>query len=55
MANGWGSQIRSYVFMPYQLVKDERTGYESAKINDVMDGNIDGFIHTYLKNNLVVN
>ena len=55
MANGWGSQIRSYVFMPYQLVKDERTGYESAKINDVMDGDIDGFIHAYLKNNLVVN
>lgn len=49
MANGWGSQIRSYVFMPYQLVKDERTGYESAKINDVMDGNIDSFIHAYLK------
>ena len=55
MANGWGSQIRSYVFMPYQLVKDERTGYESAKINDVMDGNIDGFIHAYLKNSLLVN
>ena len=55
MANGWGSQIRSYIFMPYQLVKDERTGYESAKINDVMDGNIDGFIHAYLKNSLVVN
>ena len=55
MVNGWGSQIRSYVFMPYQLVKDERTGYESAKINDVMDGDIDGFIHAYLKNSLVVN
>ena len=55
MANGWGSQIRSYIFMPYQLVKDERTGYESAKINDVMDGNIDGCIHAYLKNSLVVN
>ena len=55
MANGWGSQIRSYVFMPYQLVKDERTGYESAKINDVMNGNIDDFIHAYLKNSLVVN
>lgn len=55
MANGWGSQIRSYVFMPYQLVKDERTGYESAKINDVMNGDIDGFIHAYLKNSLVVN
>ena len=52
MANGWGSQIRSYIFMPYQLVKDERTGYESAKINDVMDGGIDGFIHAYLKNSL---
>ena len=55
MANGWGSQIRSYVFMPYQLVKDERTGYESAKINDVMDGDIDGFIHAYLKNSLLMN
>ena len=55
MANGWGSQIRSYIFMPYQLVKDERTGYESAKINDIMDGDIDGFIHAYLKNSLVVN
>ena len=55
MANGWGSQIRSYIFMPYQLVKDERTGYESAKINDVMDGDIDGFIHAYLKNSLIVN
>lgn len=55
MANGWGSQIRSYIFMPYQLVKDERTGYESAKINDIMDGDIDGFIHAYLKNSLIVN
>lgn len=49
MVNGWGSQIRSYVFMPYQLVKDERTGYESTKINDVMNGSIDDFIHAYLK------
>ena len=45
----WGSQIRSYVFMPYTLVKDHRTGYESGNINAVMDGDIDGFINEYLK------
>lgn len=45
----WGSQIRSYVFMPYTLVKDHRTGYESGNINSVMDGDIDGFITAYLK------
>ena len=44
----WGSQIRSYVFMPYQLVKDTRTGYESSNINAVMDGDLDGFINAYL-------
>ncbi len=44
----WGSQIRSYVFMPYQLVKDTRTGYETANINNVMDGDLDGFINAYL-------
>ena len=44
----WGSQIRSYVFMPYTLVKDTRTGYESTNINAVMDGNLDGFINAYL-------
>lgn len=49
MSNGWGSQIRSYVFMPYQLVKDERTGYETAKLDKVMDGDLDGFIDAYLK------
>lgn len=49
MSNGWGSQIRSYVFMPYQLVKDERTGYETAKLDRVMDGELDGFIDAYLK------
>lgn len=45
----WGSQIRSYVFMPYTLAKDTRTGYESGNINAVMDGDIDGFINAYLK------
>ena len=45
----WGSQIRSYVFMPYQLVKDHRTDYETANIQAVMDGDIDGFINAYLK------
>lgn len=46
---GWGSQIRSYVFMPYTLVKDHRTNYENGNINAVMDGDIDGFINAYLK------
>ena len=44
----WGSQIRSYVFMPYQLVKDNRTGYETSNVNGVMDGDLDGFINAYL-------
>ncbi|MBR2297049.1 MAG: peptide chain release factor 2, partial [Clostridia bacterium] len=47
----WGSQIRSYVFMPYTLVKDTRTGYEDGNIQAVMDGEIDGFINAYLKFN----
>ena len=45
----WGSQIRSYVFMPYTLAKDTRTGFESTNINAVMDGELDGFINAYLK------
>mgnify|MGYP000131044065 FL=1 len=45
----WGAQIRSYVFMPYTLVKDHRTGYEVGNIQSVMDGDIDGFINAYLK------
>ena len=45
----WGSQIRSYVFMPYQLVKDNRTAYETSNIGAVMDGELDGFINAYLK------
>ena len=47
----WGSQIRSYVFMPYTLAKDHRTGFEYGNINAVMDGDIDGFINAYLKQN----
>ena len=44
----WGSQIRSYVFMPYTMAKDHRTGFESGNINAVMDGDLDGFITAYL-------
>lgn len=46
--NEWGSQIRSYVFMPYQLVRDERTKHQSGKIEAVMNGDIDDFIKEYL-------
>ena len=45
----WGSQIRSYVFAPYTLVKDHRTGYETGNVGAVMDGEIEGFISEYLK------
>ncbi len=45
----WGSQIRSYVFCPYTLVKDNRTNYEVGNVQNVMDGEIDGFIESYLK------
>ena len=44
----WGSQIRSYVFMPYQMVKDTRTAYETSQIDNVMDGDLDGFLNAYL-------
>lgn len=44
----WGSQIRSYVFMPYQLVKDNRTAFETSNVGGVMDGDLDGFINAYL-------
>ena len=47
-AIGWGHQIRSYVFMPYQLVKDLRTGQETSQIQTVMDGDLDAFMHSYL-------
>ena len=45
----WGSQIRSYIFMPYTLVKDHRTNFEMGNVNAVMNGEIDGFINAYLK------
>ena len=45
----WGAQIRSYVFMPYTLAKDHRTGFENGNISAVMDGDLDGFINAYLK------
>ncbi len=45
----WGSQIRSYVFCPYTMVKDHRTGYETGNVQAVMDGDLEGFINEYLK------
>ena len=52
MEIAWGSQIRSYVFCPYTLVKDHRTNYEEGDVNAVMDGEIDGFINAYLASGL---
>lgn len=48
----WGSQIRSYVFQPYQLVKDHRTGHQISNVSSVMDGELDGFIEAFLKKKL---
>ena len=49
---GWGSQIRSYVFHPYSMVKDHRTNYETGNTQAVVDGDLDGFIDAYLKMNI---
>ena len=49
---GWGDQIRSYVFHPYQLVKDHRTNYETGNTQSIMDGNINQFIRAYLLNSI---
>lgn len=48
----WGSQIRSYVFCPYTMVKDHRTNYDVGNVEAVMNGEIDGFIESYLKSNI---
>lgn len=48
----WGSQIRSYVFCPYTMVKDHRTNYEVGNVQGVMDGDLDGFMEAYLKSNI---
>jgi peptide chain release factor 2 len=54
-ANEWGSQIRSYVMHPYQMIKDHRTGFETNQVQDVMDGDLQDFIMSYLKDQMSQN
>jgi peptide chain release factor 2 len=49
---GWGNQIRSYVLQPYKMVKDLRTGYEVGNADAVLDGNLDGFMESYLRHSV---
>ncbi|GIT11830.1 MAG: hypothetical protein CM1200mP33_0160 [Chloroflexota bacterium] len=49
---GWGSQIRSYVFHPYNMVKDHRTKFESGNVQNIMDGDLDDFVRAFLMDNI---